>query len=145
MPEVRGPAQKLVRVSENRLFAVDKSRGSKSVDVQRVWEVYDDRLQFMSRHDAFQFGESLNVDDVSRSWLVQSGAAETALADTYQFSGGLFPTRGLVLGRVIALFRVVRLGGHRVPKARSDAADALDAADVFSSAGSRLLWMFLIL
>ena len=26
--------------------------GSKSVEVQRVWEVYDDRLQFMSRQDA---------------------------------------------------------------------------------------------
>ena len=30
----------------------DKSGGSKSVEVQRVWEVYDERLQFMSRHDA---------------------------------------------------------------------------------------------
>ena len=34
------------------LPAIDKSRGSKSVEVQRVWEVYDERLQFMSRHDA---------------------------------------------------------------------------------------------
>ena len=31
------------------LPAVDKSSGSKSVEVQRVWEVCDDRLQFMSR------------------------------------------------------------------------------------------------
>ena len=31
---------------------VDKSRGSKSAEVQRVWEVYDERLQFMSRWDA---------------------------------------------------------------------------------------------
>ena len=31
------------------LPAFDKSRGSKSVEVQRVWEVYDDRLRFMSR------------------------------------------------------------------------------------------------
>ena len=30
------------------LPAIDK--GSKSVEVQRVWEVYDERLQFMSRH-----------------------------------------------------------------------------------------------
>ena len=30
------------------LPAVDKSRGSKSVEVWRVWEIYDDRLQFVS-------------------------------------------------------------------------------------------------
>ena len=29
------------------LPAVDKSRGSKSVEVQRVWEVHDERLQFL--------------------------------------------------------------------------------------------------
>ena len=32
--------------------AVDQSRDSKSVEVLRVWEVYDERLQFMSRRDA---------------------------------------------------------------------------------------------
>ena len=40
------------------LPAVDKSRGSKSVEVQRVWEVCDDRLQFMSRQDALLVDES---------------------------------------------------------------------------------------
>ena len=30
-----------------------------------------------------------------------------------------------------ASFRVVRLGGHKVRKVRGNAADALDAADVF--------------
>ena len=34
------------------LPAIDKSMLSGSVDVQRVWEVYDDQLQFMSRQDA---------------------------------------------------------------------------------------------
>ena len=34
------------------LPAIDKSRGSKSVEVQKVWEIYDERLQFMSRQDA---------------------------------------------------------------------------------------------
>ena len=33
--------------------------------------------------------ESLDADDVSSAWLVWSGAAETALADAYQFSGVL--------------------------------------------------------
>ena len=37
------------------LPAVDKGRSSKSVEVRRVWEIYDDRLQFMSRQDALSF------------------------------------------------------------------------------------------
>ena len=66
-----------------RLPAVDKGRGSKSVEVQRVWEVYVERVQFMSRWDASQLDESLGAGDVSRAWLVWSRAAETALADAY--------------------------------------------------------------
>ena len=62
------------------LPAVDKGRGSKSVEVQRVWEVYDDRLQFMSWQDAQRLNESLDADDVSCAWLVWSSAAEAALA-----------------------------------------------------------------
>ena len=31
------------------LPVLDESRGSKSVEVRRVWEIYDDRLQFMSQ------------------------------------------------------------------------------------------------
>ena len=71
--------------------AVGKSRGSKSVEVRRVWEIYDDRLQFMSQQDAFLLYESLGVGDVSQAWLVWSRAAETALADAYCFSGGPAP------------------------------------------------------
>ena len=92
------------------LPAVDKSWRSKSVEVRRVWEVYDDRLQFMSRQDALLLSESLDVGDVSQGWLVWSRAAETALADAYCFSGGPAPCHGLVLG--MARFRRVRLGGH---------------------------------
>ena len=73
---------------------VDKSRGSKSAEVQRVWEVYDERLQFMSRRDALLLDESLGLDDVSMAWTVWSRAAEAALADAYQFSGGPLPSRG---------------------------------------------------
>ena len=80
------------------------SRGSKLVEVQRVWEVYDDRLQFMTRQDALLLDESLYAGDVSQAWLVWSGAAETALADACRFSGGRVPHRGLVLGRGKALF-----------------------------------------
>ena len=85
----------------------------------------------MSRQDALQPNESLDAGDVSRAWLVWSGAAEAALVDAYQFSGGPLPGRGLVLGRGSASFRVITLGGHRVQKARGNAADAHDAADVF--------------
>ena len=113
------------------LPAIDKSRGSKSVEVQRVWEIYDERLQFMSRQDTSLLDESLDTDDVSLAWLVWSRAAEAALADAFRFSGGSFPSSGLVLGRGSALLRVVRLGGHQVRKARANVADALDAADVF--------------
>ena len=42
------------------LPAVDKGRSSKSVDVRRVWEVYDERLQFMSRQDALRLDDSLD-------------------------------------------------------------------------------------
>ena len=113
------------------LSAVDKSRGSKSVAVQRVWEVYDERLQFISRQDAMRLDESLEAGDLSRAWPVWSGAAEAVLADAYRFIGGPIPSRGLVLGRESALFRVVRLGGHKVRKARVHVSDANDDAGVF--------------
>ena len=75
---------------------LDKSRGSKSAEVQRVWGVYDDRLQFMTRDDALNLDEALRSGDVSRAWSVWSSAAEAALADAYKFAGGLVPDRGLV-------------------------------------------------
>ena len=107
------------------LPAIDKSRGSKSVEVQRVGEVYDERLQYLSRQDALQLDESLDAGDVSRAWIVWSRAAESALIDAYRFSGGSLPSRGLVLGRGSAMFRVVQLGGHPVRKARDNVADFL--------------------
>ena len=110
---------------------VDKTRGSKSAEVQRVWEVYDERLQFMSRRDALLLDESLGLDDVSMAWTVWSRAAEAALADAYQFSGGPLPSWGLVLGRGAASFRRVQLGGQWIRRARANVADAHDAADIF--------------
>ena len=64
-----------------------------------IWEFYDERLHHMSRQHAMQLDESLDAGDVSCAWLVWSSAAETALADAYQFCGGPVPSRGLVLGR----------------------------------------------
>ena len=40
----------------------DKSRGSKSVEVRRVWEIFDERLQFMSRRDALLLNDSLAAE-----------------------------------------------------------------------------------
>ena len=113
------------------LPVVDKSRGSTSVEVQRVWEIYDERLQFMSRLDASLLDQSLDRGDVSLARSVWSRAAESALVDAFRFSGGPLPSRGLILGRGAALLRSVQLGGPRVRRARANAADAVDAADVF--------------
>ena len=70
--------------------------------------------------------ECLDNGDVSQAWLVWSRAAETALADAYCFSGGPAPIRGLVLGRGMARFRRVRLGGRKVRKVRCNAVDVHD-------------------
>ena len=112
------------------LPALDKSRGSKSVEVQRVWEVYDDRLRFVSRADSDGLTSSFWDDDVSSAWAVWSSAAETALADAYCFSGSQVPDRGLVLGRGAARLRVVRLGGTKVRNVRSGAVDPADGGDI---------------
>ena len=134
------------------LHAIDKSRDSKSVEVQRVWEIYDDRLQFMATLDLC-LDESLDAGDVSRAWLVWSFAAEHALADAFRFAGGPVPERSLVMGRGTARMRVVRLRGPEVRKARRNAADAHEGGDVLcivihllllcltSGVGSRRSWM----
>ena len=73
------------------LPALDKTRGSRSVEVQRVWEIYDERLQFMSREDALGLDEALLCGDVPRAWMVWSSAAENALADAFRFAGRPVP------------------------------------------------------
>ena len=102
------------------LPVVDKSRGSKSVEVQRVWEIHDDRLQYMSERDASLLDQSIDCSDVSLAW--------SALVDAFRFSGGPVPFASLILGRGSALLRSVQLGGPRVRRARNNVADA---ADVF--------------
>ena len=100
--------------------------GSKSVEVQRVWEVYDERLQFMSCHDALQLDESLDADVVSRAWLVWSGLLKLHLRMFF----------GLVVDPF--LVRVLFLAGVCFVSSRqawwsqgSDVVDARDAGDVF--------------
>ena len=111
------------------LLDVDKSRKSKSAEVQRVWEVYDDRLQCMAQADAARLGRATREGDVS-AWVLWSSAAEAALADAYRFAGGPILDRGLVLGLGTARCRVVGLGGPRVPKVRGNAVDPLEGDEV---------------
>ena len=111
------------------LPALDKTRGSRSVEVQRVWEIYDERLQFMSREDALGLDGALLCGDVSRAWMVWSSAAENALADAFRFAGGPVPDRGLVLGRGMVRIRTVRLGPV-VRSVRRNAADSGEVDDV---------------
>ena len=88
----------------------------------RVWEIYDDRLQFMSRDDVVALDESIDAGDVSRAWLVWSAAAEAALADAYRFA---VPEKGFVMGRVLLE------GGPMKRRVRRNVADAQDAEEVF--------------
>ena len=50
----------------------DKSRSSKSIEVRRVWEVYDESLSLV--HPAFWEGvrSSLLAGDVSSAWRIWS-------------------------------------------------------------------------
>ena len=115
---VTQPVQRTSLWPASWLPPIDKSRGFKSVEVQRVWEVFDERLQFMSRHDALHLDVSLCADDVSGAWLVWSKAAEAALADAFRFSGGRLPSRVWFLAGVafcfalygLAVIRFGRLG-----------------------------------
>ena len=80
--------------------------------------------------------EGLENGDVSHAWSIWSSAAEAAIADAHQFSGGPVPDRGLVLGRGAFLVRTVRLGGPKVRKARRNFADPLEGGDVFMYRGA---------
>ena len=125
---VTQPVQRIPLWPASWLPAVDNSWGSKSAEVLKVWEIYDDRLHFLTGSDALLLDDSKRLDDVSRAWTIWPGAAEAALADAFRFAGGLVTTGGLVLGRGTALFRVVRLGEHKM---RSNVADAHEAGGVF--------------
>ena len=95
------------------LSAVDKGGGSESVEFQRAWEVYDDRLQFMAIDDAFRLDDALRGEDVSEAWTAWSDAGEGALVDAYCFAGSPVPSGSLVRGRGVARCRV-RHGGPKV-------------------------------
>ena len=124
------PVQRTPLWPASWLPVLDKSGGSKAAEVQRVWDVYDDKLQFMSRNDALNLDGSLANGDVSLAWMIWSSAVEAALADAYRFADGLVPDSGLVLGRGVFRSRTVRLGGPKVRRARRNFADSQEGSEV---------------
>ena len=69
---------------------IDRSRGSKSAEVGRTRDIYDDRLQVIVVQDS--------VDDVTAARLVWSRAADAALVGAYNAAGGTSPLAGLADG-----------------------------------------------
>ena len=118
LAKVSLPVQRTPLWPASWLLGFNKGRGSKAAEVQRVWDTYDDRLQFMSRDDALNLDGALDSGDVSLAWMVRPSAVEAALDDAYRFAGGLVPDRGLVLGRGVFRPRTVRLGGPKVRRAQ---------------------------
>ena len=110
--------------------AVDRSRTSRSAEVRRIWEVYDERLGLIHARDAQSLDSALHSGDVSGAWLAWSSAAENALVEAYCLAGGPIPDRRFHLGRGVARFNRVRLGGPRVRKARARCFDPGDGAQV---------------
>ena len=105
------------------MLCVDKSRESKSAEVAKVWEIYDDRLSFMSARDG-ALQDALGVRDVCAVWDTWSSAAE-----------GVFVTFCAAGGPV--LWRA------RGDTNRPDKLDACDAAfmDLYRCLSAVLLWL----
>ena len=76
--------------------SVDRSRGSKSAQVWRIWEIYDDRLGWIGADDACCIDDA--SEDVSGAWVAWSSAAERALVDAFCLADGPIPERGFLPG-----------------------------------------------
>ena len=99
---------------------LDKSWSSKSVEVRRIWEMYDESLSFV--HPAFWEGvrSSPLAGDVSSAWSISSFSTEVSLVRAFIDAGAPVPQAGVRLGRGAAQFRHVPVGGPVVGKLRSD-------------------------
>ena len=85
------------------MHAVDKSRESKPVEVQKTWDVYDDRLEYLAVADALLLDDAVRRENVSDAWMLLFGAGETALADAY-----CFPVEASFM---VVMLRVLGLSG----------------------------------
>ena len=99
---------------------MDKSGGSKSAEVRRIWEVYDESLLLV--HPAIWEGvrSGLLAGDVSSAWSIWSFSAEVSLVRAFVDVGAPVPEAGFRLGRGAAQFRHVPIGGAVVGELRSD-------------------------
>ena len=110
--------------------SVDKSRFSKSAEVRRIWDVHDERLRWVDAGDALSVDRAVASGDVSGAWLAWSNAAEGALLSAFCLAGGPVPEKGFCLGRGLARFNRVRLGGPKVRQIRAWCSDPGDGASV---------------
>ena len=108
--------------------SVDRSRCSKSAEVRRIWDVYDERLGWVDADDALSVDHAIASGDVSSAWLAWSGSAERALLSAFCLAGGPVPEKGFCLGRGLARFNKVRLGGPKVSRTRARCSDPGDGA-----------------
>ena len=76
---------------------LDKSRSSKSAEIRRIWEVYDESLLLV--HPAFWEGvySALVAGDVSSAWSIWSFSAEVSLVRAFVNAGAPFPEDGFRL------------------------------------------------
>ena len=100
--------------------AVDQTRGSKSAEVRRIWEVYDECLQVVHPRFWGEICTALLAGDVSLAWNVWSFSVEVSLVRAFIAAGGSLPASGVRLGRGSAQFKMVALGGSVVGTLRSD-------------------------
>ena len=77
---------------------VDQSRRSKSVDVSRDWEIYDDRLRFAVL-DALRLDDLFSKENVTDAWVLCFGVGAGVLADSNRFAEGPVSDKGLILDR----------------------------------------------
>ena len=98
----------------------DKSRSSRSVEVRRIWDVYDEFLSLVP--PAFWEGvrSSILAGDVSSAWRVWSFSAEVSLVRAFVGSGGPIPGSGFRLGRGAAQFKSIPIDCPVVGGLRSD-------------------------
>ena len=110
--------------------AVDKTKTSKSAEVQGIWEIYDKALEFIPVGQAIAIRDALLDRDASAAWTAGSSSAEHVLDHAFCLAGGPVPPGGLVKGRGSAALSEGFIGGNRIHKLRYACADLAHASEV---------------
>ena len=102
----------------------DRSRSSRSHEVQHIWDVYIREVGFVPYAVREHLFRLCNSPDVDSSWLLWSREAEASLARAYLSAGGPpLSNPGSYVGRGSLSIYTMRLGGrchdriHRVDRA----------------------------